>query len=114
MLRKGGRFAFQTVNPDYLARRPEATFEGTLPDGSRVSEVSRFDATAGVEQGTRVLEKPGGTPLQARWRMRYYRLQELSELFAAAGLRILDVRGSVAGAGVGPASLDLIALGERR
>jgi SAM-dependent methyltransferase len=110
VLRPGARFAFQTVNPARLAQEPEASFERVLPGGALVRERSRFDAARGVDEGTRTLELPGREVQQARWRLRYYHLEELEPMFRAAGLRIVSVFGSVQGEPFSAGSLDLIAL----
>jgi hypothetical protein len=80
-----------------------------LPDGSIVRESSRFDPEAGVDEGTRLLELPGGEVLRGRYRLRYYRPGELSQLLAAFGLRVDRLHGSVEGEGFGPRARDLIA-----
>ena len=113
VLRRGARFAFQTVNPERLAREREASFERVFPDGAVVRESSRFDPARGVDEGTRTLALPSGESLRASWRLRYYRLDELTQLFAASGLRIVSVYGSAQGEPFSPDALDLIALSVR-
>ncbi len=109
VLRPGGRFVFQSLNPARLAEEPTCSFEGRLPDGSLVRETSRFDPASGVDEGTRVLELPGGDVLRGRYRLRYYGLEELASLFASCGLRIVQVHGSVRGDDYGAQARDLIA-----
>ena len=113
VLRQGARFAFQTVNPERLAREREASFERVFPDGAVVRESSRFDPERGVDEGTRTLALPSGESLRASWRLRYYRLDELQALFAASGLRIVSVHGSAQAEPFSPDALDLITLSVR-
>ncbi|MGC4113402.1 MAG: class I SAM-dependent methyltransferase [Myxococcales bacterium] len=109
VLRPGGRLVFQTVNPARLAEQPTCSFEQRLPDGSLVRETSRFDPDAGVDEGTRLLEFPDGKTLRGRYRLRYYRPEELAELFESCGLRIVQMHGSVQGDAYGAEARDLIA-----
>jgi len=113
VLRPGGRFLFQTVNPAHLAAQPEASFERRLPDGSLLRERSAFDLEAGVDRGLRTLVSPEGEACCARYALRYYRLDELVPRFQAAGLRVLQTFGSVLGEAFGPDSSDLLVLASR-
>ncbi|HEY3451110.1 MAG TPA: class I SAM-dependent methyltransferase [Myxococcales bacterium] len=109
VLAPGGRLVFQTVNPARLAEQPTCSFEQRLPDGSLVRETSTFDPLAGVDEGTRLLELPDGQILRGRYRLRYYRPEELARLFESCGLRIVQVHGSVQGDAYGAEARDLIA-----
>jgi SAM-dependent methyltransferase len=104
------RRALRLPEPQPVApgrERPARSREA--PDRHLVRETSRFDPASGVDEGTRVLELPGGDVLRGRYRLRYYGLEELASLFASCGLRIVQVHGSVRGDDYGAQARDLIA-----
>lgn len=107
----GGRLLVQSINPERLARTPEACFEAVLPDGSRVEERARYDPSTGRDEGRRTLLTPAGEALCGRYSIRYYSLPELERLCRLAGLRVAEVFGGVGEeAFLEAESLDLIVL----
>ncbi len=53
VIRPGGRVLVHHANPLRLAAEPEARAARTLPGGSRVEEVSRYDAARGIDRCAR-------------------------------------------------------------
>jgi len=107
-LRPGGRLVIHTVPQERVAAIPSAHFSTQLPDGSLLTEESRFDASSGRDRGGRCMTLPDGRVLSAGYAIRYYRLPEFERLLEAAGLAIRWVHGDLMGGLVGPASTDLI------
>ena len=93
-LKPSGLLVLTTDNPLRLADSPRSSFRDDVPGLGRVTEESHFDGTTDtvrrrIEQGV-----PGGTAaprgaLEAEFRIRYYRPEELSKLADAAGLKLL-------------------------
>lgn len=113
VLRPGARLVIHTVPFERMASAPEAHFETTLPDGTRVVEQSYFDASTGVDTGQRELVLPGGRVLCGRYSIRYYPLPDLLKLLWAAGLMLRWVHGDVDGRPLTAQSTDLILAAER-
>ena len=99
--RRGGRLLVQHGNPLRVAAEPEASAARTLPDGSRVEERSRWDATRGVDRCHRRLVRADGAVLAATAELRYYSPSEWSALATRTGLRLAALT-STPGAGGGP------------
>jgi SAM-dependent methyltransferase len=117
VVRPGGRLLVHHANPLRLAADPVASAARTLPDGSRVEEESRFDATRGVDECRRRLTRPDGTVLAGTARLRYYSPAEWRQLAERAGLRLVEVTSTTGAAEParepGPEAPDLIALLEK-
>lgn len=107
-LRPGGRLVLHTVPFERLEAHPDASFEGPLPDGSRVREESHFDASTGVDRGHRELSLPDGRVLSGGYAIRYHRLHELRALLDSAGFRWTFAHGDLEGGPVHPHATDLI------
>jgi SAM-dependent methyltransferase len=107
-LKSGAKLVFHTVPYERLAAAPAAQFSTTLPDGSVLTEQSRFDPVTGRDHGLRRLTLPDGRVLSGAYAIRYYRETELEQLLAGAGLAIKWVHGDLQGGALGPTSTDLI------
>lgn len=113
-LRPGGLLVIHTVPYERLAAAPAAHFSTRLPDGSLLTEESRFDPVTGRDRGQRRLALLDGRVLSAEYAIRYYRVSEIEPLLGAAGLAIKWVHGDLAGGVPVPTSTDLIIGAERR
>ena len=85
-LKPAGLLVLTTDNPLRLADAPRSSFRDDVPGLGRVLEESHFDGRTDTVR--RRIEREGGA-LQAEFRIRYYRPEELSQLADAAGLRLL-------------------------
>jgi len=112
-LRPGGRVVLQSVPFERLAEQPEARFEGQLPDGSTVTERSRFDPKTGLDHGERQLTLPDGRQLSGSYTIRYYPLPELLTLLWGAGFTLRWAHGDLDGAPPSAKSTDLIVGAEK-
>jgi SAM-dependent methyltransferase len=110
----GGRLIFHSVPHERLAASPSARFSTRLPDGSLLSEESRFDSKTGRDRGQRTLALPDGRVLSGSYVIRYYPVGELRQLFESAGLAVKWVHGDLTGAPPSAGSTDLIIGAERR
>jgi SAM-dependent methyltransferase len=114
VVRPGGRLLVQHANPFRAEAEPEAAAARTLPDGSRVEEVSRWDAARGVDVSSRCIIRPDGAVLAATAELRYYKPSEWRPLAQGAGLRLVAVTSTPGAAGAdrepGPEAPDLIAV----
>jgi SAM-dependent methyltransferase len=111
-VRPGGRLLVQHANPLALDRAPHAEAERTLEDGTRVEEVSDWDAGSGVDHCARRLTRPDGRRLEATAELRYYRPEEWVALARRAGLLLVSLTSTTPPRGgvVGPTAPDLIAV----
>lgn len=108
VVRPGGRLVLHTVPYDRVAAEPTASYDGVLPDGSRLTERSTFDPATGRDNAFRELTTPEGRVLSAHFFIRYYPLPQMHSLLEAAGFRVAWVHGGVAGGPLTPSSTDLI------
>jgi len=113
-LKPGAKLVFHTVPYERLAAAPAARFSTTLPDGSVLTEESRFDPLVGRDHGQRSLRLPDGRILSGAYAIRYYRVTELAGLLEAAGLAIKWIHGDLQGGALEPTSTDLIIGAEGR
>lgn len=118
VVRPGGRLLVHHANPLRLAREPDDASRRSLPDGSVVEEVSRFDPATGVDRCRRRLIRPSGSVLAGTAELRYYSPAEWGPLAERTGLRVLGLTCSTDAEGsprsdLGPDAPDLIALLER-
>jgi SAM-dependent methyltransferase len=97
-VRAGGRLLVHHANPLRLALDPVDTSRRVLADGSVVEEESRWDAAAGVDRCARRLVRPDGTALAGTAELRYYSPPEWGPLAGAAGLRLIQMTTTFAGA----------------
>ena len=107
-LAPGAWLIAQTSPIERFECAPTARFEGTLPDGSRLREQSRFDPASGRDEGFRELETPDGRILSAPYFIRYYRAPELAELLTSEGFTVRWVHGGLDGEPPDTESTDLI------
>ncbi|OJH41766.1 class I SAM-dependent methyltransferase [Cystobacter ferrugineus] len=107
-LRPGGLLVLHTVPRGRLESAPQASFSGRLPDGSLLEEQSRFDAVRGRDEATRRLTLPDGRVLSGRYAIRYYRLEELTQLLESTGFSVDWVHGGLEGEPPSESSVDLI------
>ncbi len=107
-LAPGAWLIAQTSPRERFEQNPTARFEGTLPDGSRLREQSRFDPESGRDEGFRELQTPDGRVLSAQYFIRYYRAPELAELLKSEGFTVRWVHGGLDGEPPDPRSTDLI------
>jgi SAM-dependent methyltransferase len=118
VLRPGGRLLVHHANPLRLARDPVERAARTLADGSRVEEVSEYDAARGLDRCARRLVRPDGAVLAGTAELRYYMPSEWGPLAERAGLRLVELTttpeaGRAARRDPGPDAPDLIALLEK-
>lgn len=113
-LKPGGLLVFQTVPYERVREQPSASFQQTLPDGSRLHEESRFDPDTGRDYGRRRLTLTDGRVLSGVYSIRYYPLAELVQLLESTGLSPQWVHGGLAGEPLASASTDLIVGAEKR
>ncbi len=113
-LRPGGRLVLDTINPiglfggGYLERT-----WADLSDGRIVIEQHDYDVRTGRSTAVWRIVRPDGSRGELRHSMRLYTLPEVERLFAAAGLRVLDVRGSWDGSELDRHGRRLIVCAER-
>jgi SAM-dependent methyltransferase len=117
-VRREGRVVVHHANPLALALSPFDASRRVLADGGVVEEVSRWDASAGVDRCARTLTRPDGTVLTGTAELRYYGPPEWSDLAVAAGLRLVELTatsfgGEPPGAKLTSEAPDLIAVLER-
>ena len=113
VLRPSARFVVQTLPRAQLEANPEARYDGELPDGSRLCEVSRFETSSGRDESTRTLTLADGRVISATYFIRYYWPEELLALLEAVGFRADFMHGAPDGRPLGADATDLI-VGVRR
>jgi SAM-dependent methyltransferase len=113
VLRPGGVFLMDTVNPSGLHRayRPESWRE--LDDGTLMLERRELDLPTGRAHALWVFLKDGGRR-ELRFDHRLYSPVEYAELFRGAGLEPVRWFGGFDGSELGLDSFRLIAVGEKR
>lgn len=114
VLKPGGRLIVQNSNRLAIEQHPDAAYDQRLPDGSRLEETSHFDPATGKDLLDRRLTLPDGRVLQARFFIRYFRLDELNGLLQDAGLSPLFAHGGIDSGPLGATSTDLIVGAEKR
>jgi ubiquinone/menaquinone biosynthesis C-methylase UbiE len=116
-LAPGGRFVFDSRNPDareWLDWTPEATREvREHPDHGRVERWNSAEATVvpGVIEYRTHYRVPDGRQWQARSRIAFPALEELSAAIDQVGLRVDRWYGDPAGGPLQPGCPDIIPLG---
>ena len=95
VLAPGGVFVLQAANPLHLARLGEEERSWPLPDGSRIRERTRFELSTGTEVGQRRLTLPTGEVTEGGYRIRHYAPGELEVMGFRAGLKLVEVKGSL-------------------
>lgn len=109
----GGLLLLQGTSPQWAAAQPTARYEGTLSDGSKLTEATVYDAIKGRDSIERALEGPDGRVLAASFFIRYYSLSVIEQMLRDAGFALQFAHGDYAGHAVSAASPDLI-LGAKR
>ncbi|MET0403115.1 MAG: class I SAM-dependent methyltransferase, partial [Cystobacter sp.] len=96
-LRPGGLLVLHTQPRERMASSPEASFSGELPGVGFLEEHSRFDAARGRDESTRTLTLPEGRVLSGRFVIRYYGIDELTQLLESTGFSVRWVHGNLEG-----------------
>ena len=113
-VRPGGWFIVHGSSKAGAERQPEASFDGTLPDGAHLEERVRYDAGTGRDELTRALTLPDGRFMAASFFIRYYAADEWEALLDAAGFMVKWVHGALDGSAPSDVSVDLIVGAQRR
>lgn len=113
-VRPGGWLIVHGTPPHAAQWQPEASYDGQLPDGSRLVEQVRFDPTKRRDGLTRELTLPDGRFMAASFFIRYYALSEWEALLDAAGFELRWVHGAVDGSALTDASVDQILGAQKR
>lgn len=92
MLKPGGKFIIDFLNPDDVIRRliPHSTRE----DGGTLIDESRRIEDGYVKKDIILTSKSGGKPRQYHERVKLYSLETFSTMISAAGLQIEAVHGN--------------------
>jgi SAM-dependent methyltransferase len=112
-LKPGGRFIIQSLPREYIEQRPEADYDGTLPDGSRLVEHSTFNPANGRDEALRTLITPDGRTMAARYFIRYYFRHEMVALVEGAGFKVKWMHGGIDESAQSSEAQDLIVGAER-
>lgn len=113
-VRPGGWLIIHGSSPNPPLAQPEASYDGVLPDGSRLVEQVRFDAKTRRDVLTRELTLPDGRFMAASFFIRYYAVSEWEALLDAAGFQVQWVHGAVDGSALSDASVDQIVGAQKR
>jgi SAM-dependent methyltransferase len=107
-LAPGALLVLHLSNRHRVERQPHAEYDGTLPDGAHLHEEVRFNPSTGRDEASRRLTLPDGRVMAARYFIRYYFLEELTQLLKQGGLAVAFAVGGVDGSKPGPNAADLI------
>jgi SAM-dependent methyltransferase len=116
-VRPGGRLIVQNSNVAKAMAEPTAKFDGTIDGGTHLLEETRFDVASSRDHVHRILTFADGRRLEAKFSIRYYRLDALRAVLQEAGFEVTSAHGSPEGGGqpfVFESSTDLIVGAERR
>jgi SAM-dependent methyltransferase len=113
VLRPGGRFVFDHINPPHLRAGLRPRTERDLDGGVRVLESRRIDPAARRVHKDVEFRRPGEPPVRWHESVRLYEPDELDAAFAAAGLRVLDRFGDFDRRPLTPDAPRLILLAQR-
>jgi SAM-dependent methyltransferase len=112
-VRPGGLLVLHTQPRERMVSEPQASYSGRLADGALLEEESRFDAARGRDESTRRLTLPDGRVLSGQFAIRYYSLEELSQLLESTGFSVRWIHGSLEGEPLSEQSVELIVGAER-
>jgi SAM-dependent methyltransferase len=113
-LSPAGVLIVQGSNPAMARRRPEASYEGRLPDGSTLREACRWSFERRRDELERHLTLPEGRVMAASFFIRYYELQEWRALLEPAGFLVDWVCGGIDGSALLDDSMDVIVGAHKR
>lgn len=109
-----GLVIVQGTHPGRARDQPRASYEGVLPDGSQLSEESRWRAEAGRDEVHRQLVLPDGRVMAASFFIRYYELEQWRRLLESAGLAVAWACGGIDGSPLRDDSMDVIVGAHKR
>jgi SAM-dependent methyltransferase len=100
-LKPGGKFLLDVANRDGILSRFVGKDWDQLEDGTVVLHERRWDSQRGRLDGTDVVIDPDGRRRKYEHSMRLYGAPEIDSILRRAGLDVLALYGSLAGAAVG-------------
>ena len=107
-VKPGGLLLLQGTYAGWAAAQPAARYDGTLPDGSKLTESTAYDSRTGRDHIERRLQGPDGRVMAASFFIQYYSLAAVERMLGDAGFALQFVHGDHAGHPVSAASPDLI------
>jgi SAM-dependent methyltransferase len=114
VLRPGGRFVFDHINPPHLRAGLRSRSERSLDGGVRVVEARRIDDAQRRVHKDVEFRRPGDEPVHWHESVRLYEPGELEAAFAAAGLDIVERFGDFDRRPLTPDAPRLILVVDRR
>lgn len=113
-LEPGATFVVQGSHPGRAIEKPHARWDGPLPNGCFLHEVSTWSPSQRRDDIVRQLTLPDGRVMTAEFFIHYYALDEWRALLAQAGLQVSWACGAVDGRPLADDSPDVIVGAEKR
>lgn len=115
VLRPGGRFLVDYLNPDQVRASLVPLSRDRLPDGREVRQRRRIDEETKRVEKDILIRDPRGGERRYRESVRLYPLEEMRRMIDAAGLVLDSVHGDfAAGMAYGPDTPRMVLIGSRR
>lgn len=115
VLRPGGRFLVDYLNPDRVQSTLVPLSLDRLPDGREVEQRRSIDEETRRVEKDILIRNAHGRECRYRESVRLYSLEEMSGMIGAAGLVLDSVHGDfAAGAAYGPQAPRMVLIGSRR